>query len=112
MKAVAFDAFGEPTQVLQIREVPLPEPRPGQVRIRMIASPINPSDLLMIRGEYGKRPKLPASAGFEGVGVVEKSGGGLMGWRVSGRRVAVINAQRRQLGRVRRYPCQAGGAGA
>ena len=93
MKAVNFNACGDPAQVLQVGEAPVPEPGPGQVRVRMIASPINPSDLLQIRGEYGKRPKLPATCGFEGVGVVEKSGGGLLGWRVRGRRVAVINAR-------------------
>jgi NADPH:quinone reductase len=34
---------------------------------------------------------LPATPGFEGVGVVEESGGGFLGWRVRGRRVAVLN---------------------
>src|SRR5262245_47308413 len=93
MQAALFNSFGDPAQTLQIQEVPLAEAGPGQVRVRMIASPINPSDLLMIRGEYGKRPKLPTTPGFEGVGIVEKSGGGLMARRVLGRRVAVINAR-------------------
>jgi NADPH:quinone reductase-like Zn-dependent oxidoreductase len=92
MKSAMFDRFGPPEEVLHVREVPTPEPGRGQVRVRMIASPINPSDLLHIRGEYGKRPVLPGSAGFEGVGIVEASGGGLLGWRVKGRRVAVINS--------------------
>src|SRR5438105_505520 len=91
MKTVIFDRFGLPEEVLQLRDVPVPEPGPGQVRVRMIASPINPSDLLHVRGEYGKKPVFPASAGFEGVGRVEASGGGLLGWRVKGRRVAVLN---------------------
>jgi NADPH:quinone reductase-like Zn-dependent oxidoreductase len=58
----------------------------------MLLSPINPSDLLVVRGIYGKLPKLPATPGFEGVGVVEENGGGFLGWRVLGRRVVVINA--------------------
>ncbi len=91
MKAVVFDRFGEPEEVLQVRDVPVPEPGPGQVRVRMLASPVNPSDLLCVRGVYGNRPALPATPGFEGVGVVEKSGGGLLGRRVLGRRVAVPN---------------------
>ncbi len=91
MKAAVFDQFGDPSTVLQVREVPVPEPGPGQVRVRMIASPINPSDLLVVRGQYGRLPKLPATPGFEGVGVVEKSGGGILGWRVMGKRVAVLN---------------------
>src|SRR5438132_2506249 len=93
MKAIVFDQFGDPANVLHVREVPLPEPGPGEVRVRMLASPINPSDLLTVRGEYGRRPELPATPGFEGVGVVEAAGGGLIGrWRL-GRRVAVLNGQ-------------------
>ncbi len=93
MKAIVFERFGEPADVLQVREVPLPEPGPGEVRVRMIASPINPSDLLVARGRYGVLPTLPATPGFEGVGVVEKLGPGLnpLGRRVLGKRVVAIN---------------------
>jgi NADPH2:quinone reductase len=74
-----------------VRDVPPPTCGPGQVRVRMLASPINPSDLFMVRGVYGKQPPLPCTPGFEGVGVVEE-GRGLLGWRVKGRRVAVLNS--------------------
>ena len=56
----------------------------------MLASPINPSDLATIRGQYGRQPTLPATPGYEGVGVVEE-GHGLLAWRVKGKRVAVLN---------------------
>jgi len=92
MKAAVFDAFGEPSEVLSVREVAVPEPGPGQVRVRMIASPINPSDLLVVRGRYGVLPRLPSTPGFEGVGIVEKAGPGLLGRWVEGKRVAVINS--------------------
>jgi NADPH:quinone reductase len=95
MKAAIFDRFGVPEEVLQVRETAAPEPGRGEVRVRMIASPINPSDLLVVRGEYGRLPTLPATPGFEGVGVVDKSGGGLIalfrGFK-PGKRVAVISA--------------------
>src|ERR1700676_3458512 len=91
MKAVVFDSFGDPEQVLKVRDVPVPTAKSGEVRVRMLASPITPSDLLMIRGQYGKQPPLPATPGFEGVGVVEE-GSGLLAWRVKGKRVAVLNS--------------------
>jgi len=91
MNALVFDRFGEPGDVLSLRDVPTPEPGPGQVRVRMIASPINPSDLLVVRGRYGVLPTLPGTPGFEGVGVVDKVGPGLLGWLVKGKRVTVIN---------------------
>jgi NADPH:quinone reductase-like Zn-dependent oxidoreductase len=93
MKAVLFDRCGPPEEVLHVRDVPAPEPARGQVRVRMVASPVNPSDLLYVRGVYGKQPRLPATPGFEGVGVVEASGGGLLARRVLGKRVAVLNGE-------------------
>jgi len=91
MKAVVFNRCGDPSEVLEITERPsLPLGR-GEVRVRMRMSPINPSDLLYIRGEYGQKPRFPAVPGFEGVGVVTESNGGFMGWRVMGKRVAVLN---------------------
>jgi NADPH:quinone reductase-like Zn-dependent oxidoreductase len=91
MKAIVLEQFGEPADVLRLAEVPLPEPGPGQVRVRMIASPVNPSDLLFVRGRYTIVPRLPATPGFEGVGVVDKAGPGLLGRMVKGKRVTVIN---------------------
>ena len=91
MKAVIFKRYGPPAEVLQIRDVPIPKPGRGQVRVRMIASPINPSDLLYIGGTHGLHTRFPATPGFEGVGIVEESGGGLLGWLRKGHRVAVLN---------------------
>jgi NADPH2:quinone reductase len=94
MKALVFDKFGDPAEVLQLQDTPMPEPGPGQVRVRMLAVPVNPSDLLVVRGQYGRLPTLPATPGFEGVGVIDAAGPGflrlLRGLR-PGRRVAVLN---------------------
>lgn len=96
MKAIVFDRFGPPREVLQVREVPLPEPASGEVRVRMRLSPINPSDLMSVAGNYGRRPELPSTPGFEGVGTIDAVGSG---WLAKirglkpGRRVAVLNAR-------------------
>ena len=91
MNTIVFEQFGDPRDVLHVRETPIPEPGRGQVRVRMIASPINPSDLLVVRGQYGRLPPLPATPGFEGVGVIEATGGGFLGRLRMGKRVAVLN---------------------
>jgi NADPH:quinone reductase len=94
MKAAVLESFGDPAQVLKVREVPDPKPGPGEVRVRMILSPVNPSDTLVVQGRYGVLPKLPAIPGFEGVGIVDEVGPGFAG-RVllsKGQRVVAINS--------------------
>lgn len=92
MKRVVFDRFGPPAEVLRLEDdVPAPQPKFGEVLVRILASPVNPSDLMYVAGKYGLKPTLPATPGFEGVGVVEATGGGLLGWFRKGKRVAVIN---------------------
>jgi NADPH:quinone reductase-like Zn-dependent oxidoreductase len=59
----------------------------------MLASPINPSDLLFVRGQYaGVQPQFPAPVGFEGVGRVDALGPEVHGL-VPGQRVGVLNGQ-------------------
>jgi NADPH:quinone reductase-like Zn-dependent oxidoreductase len=91
MKAVQFRAPGEPAEVLTCGTVDLRPPARGEVRVRMIASPVNPSDMSFIRGIYNIKPQYPQTPGFEGVGVVEHSGGGLRGKFFQGKRVVVIH---------------------
>jgi NADPH2:quinone reductase len=45
MQAIRFEQFGEPAEVLRLSDVPLPEPQTGEVRVRMLASPVNPSEI-------------------------------------------------------------------
>ena len=91
MKSVVFDSCGEPASVLRVDERDIADPGDGQVQVRMLASPVNPSDLLFVRGEYTLQPRLPATPGFEGVGIVENVGTGLRPRIMLGKRVAVLS---------------------
>jgi NADPH:quinone reductase-like Zn-dependent oxidoreductase len=77
MKRVVFHRFGEPGAVLGLEEAAEPAPGPGEALVQMRLRPINPADLLTVRGLYGVRPRLPAVPGYEGVGVVAALGEGV-----------------------------------
>ncbi|WP_431219851.1 zinc-binding dehydrogenase [Leifsonia xyli] len=77
MRALIHHEFGDPAQVLAVEERPLPEPGPGEVRVRMLLSPIHNHDLWTVRGTYGFKPELPAPAGTEALGVVDAVGDGV-----------------------------------
>lgn len=68
-----------------------PPPGPGEVRVRLAASTVNPSDLVTVSGAYGSRTAFPFVPGFEGVGVVTAAGPGVRGEMV-GRRVLPIGS--------------------
>jgi NADPH:quinone reductase-like Zn-dependent oxidoreductase len=93
MRALVLDRFGPPEEVLHLRDVPAPVSGAGTALVRMKLAPINPSDLMTVRGIYGRLPSLPATPGFEGCGVVEKASGLLATIRglKPGRRVAVLS---------------------
>ena len=87
MRSVVYESFGHPEEVLRVAERLRPEPGPGQVRVRMVLSPIHNHDLMTAAGSYGIRPPLPAVGGTEAVGVVEALGKGVSHLQV-GQRVA------------------------
>jgi NADPH2:quinone reductase len=93
MKAIQFAQHGEPKDVLAVSNKRLPESGEDHVRVRVVLSPINPSDLLYVRGHYsGVTPSFPAPVGFEGIGVVDALGPGVQNFTV-GQRVFVRNSQ-------------------
>ena len=89
MKALIFRETGEPKSVLKLAELPTPPLASGEALVRVLLSPINASDLHMVRGRYGYQPELPASPGIEGVGMVEAVGPGVQGPTV-GTRVVLV----------------------
>jgi NADPH:quinone reductase-like Zn-dependent oxidoreductase len=89
MRSVVAETVGEPSEVLQLQNRPIPEPGPGQVRIRVVAAPVEASDLHTIRGRYGFTPEFPTVPGIESVGVVDELGCNTSGFTV-GQRVSTI----------------------
>ncbi|MCC5902045.1 MAG: zinc-binding dehydrogenase [Halomonas sp.] len=91
MRSAIHAAFGEPSDVLTLGESPVPEPGPGEVRVKTLLASIHHHDLWTIRGEYGYKPELPAIGGSEAVGVVDALGEGVEGMSL-GQRVAVASS--------------------
>lgn len=77
----------KPGGVLKFEQIPLPQPGPGQVLIRMDAAPVNPSDLALLEGGYLER-SYPFTPGLEGSGTVVAAGSGLFPRLRLGKRVA------------------------
>jgi len=77
MKAAQYSERGHPPDIINVIELDAQEPAAGEVVINVEASPINPSDVLTLTGDYAIRPKLPAFGGAEGVGRVASLGDGV-----------------------------------
>ena len=89
MKAWRTHRYGKPTEVLQLDEVPIPDPGAGELRVRVQAIPFNLNDLERITGgNMMVRPELPYSPGMEVMGTVDACGAGTEGWR--GKRVVAM----------------------
>ena len=87
-RAVMVTKKGGP-EVLQVVELPIEHPGPGQVLVRVRAAGVGSTDLLMIAGNYLYAPKIPMVPGYEIAGVVEEIGAGVTGFAV-GQRVAAL----------------------
>jgi len=92
MRAVQLRAYDGNPESVAMAELRVPRPGPGQVLVRVAASPINPSDQMFIRGLYGFKKPLPATPGFEGSGTAVEAGSGMMARFLKGRRVACAAA--------------------
>jgi NADPH:quinone reductase len=73
MKAIRVREFGGP-EVLRLEEVPIPQPGPGEVLVRMYAAGVNPVETYIRAGKYARLPQLPYTPGNDGAGMVEQVG--------------------------------------
>ena len=92
MQAVWYEGNGEAADVLQLGEVPTPEPAEGEVRVRLASSGINPVDIKRRRGARGQAVDGRVIPHFDGAGVIEAVGAGVPEARL-GERVWVYEAQ-------------------
>jgi alcohol dehydrogenase, propanol-preferring len=74
MKAAVVRAFGKP---LAIEEIPVPEPGPGEVLVKVIACGVCHTDLHAVDGDWPVKPRLPFVPGHEITGVVSALGPGV-----------------------------------
>src|SRR3954470_17541461 len=89
MRAWRTHEYGQPWDVLRLDEVDVPEPGPGEVRVKVQAIPLNLNDLERITGgNMMVEPELPYSPGMEVTGVVDACGDGADDWL--GRRVVAM----------------------
>ncbi len=78
MKKARYNFRGPiPQDVIECVEFELESAGAGEVLVKVLAAPINPSDILTLTGDYGILPPLPAVGGMEGVGKVIQIGEGV-----------------------------------
>src|SRR5580658_9309872 len=91
-KVVRIHRTGGP-EVLQIEDLPVAEPGPGELRIRVQSIGLNRSETIYRAGKYLVAPKLPSLMGYEAYGIVEAVGAGVTG-QAPGDRVCVVPTYR------------------
>ncbi|XP_071719816.1 enoyl-[acyl-carrier-protein] reductase, mitochondrial-like [Rutidosis leptorrhynchoides] len=77
--AVIYETHGPPDTVTKVIQLPPIEIKANDVCVKMLAAPINPSDINRIQGVYPVRPPVPAVGGYEGVGEVHSVGSAVQG---------------------------------
>jgi NADPH:quinone reductase len=87
-RAVMLTKKGGP-EVLQVVELPMLHPGPGELRVRVCAAGVGSTDLAMLGGNYLYAPKIPFVPGYEVAGVVDAIGAGVTGFEL-GQRVAAL----------------------
>ncbi len=95
MRAAIYERNGAAREVLQIAEIELPEPAPGEVRVRLLASGVNPSDVKSRAGLTRKIAFPRVIPHSDGAGEIDRVGEGVSPARV-GERVWVWNGQWRR----------------
>ena len=91
MKTLRFHDYGEPADVLRLEDALAPEPRAGQIRVRVHACGLNPADWFLCRGLFAG--DLPRGIGLDVSGTVEAVGEGVSDVRIGDRVLGVPDYQ-------------------
>ena len=75
MKALRFDQYGEPGDVLRLEDADIPEPKAGHIRIKVHACGLNPADWALCHGLFAGN--LPRGIGLDVSGIVDTVGDGV-----------------------------------
>ena len=75
---VVVTRYGGP-EVLRVAEEECPEPKAGEVRVRVLAAGVSLPDVMMREGMHPETPRLPFTPGWDLVGVVDRLGAGVSG---------------------------------
>ena len=87
MRALVFDHYGEPGDVLRLESTPIPEPKAAQLRIAVHACGLNPADWHLCRGMFPG--DLPRGIGLDVSGTVNAIGDGVTGVKIGDRVLGV-----------------------
>lgn len=82
MRALVVEELAADYAGCVVKDIPTPDPRPGEVLIRVKAAAVNFPDLMQTRGEHQHKPQLPFTPGMELAGEIAKLGEGVEGWKV------------------------------
>ncbi len=100
MNAAVLVSYGSADQAFEIRKVPKPTPKAGEVQIRVEAFGLNFADVLARKKLYPPAPKPPGILGYEAIGFISELGEGVTEWKV-GDRVAALT----RFGAYAEYVC-------
>lgn len=98
--------YGSPKDCLRLVSVPLPEPGPGELRLRVGAASLNPIDFKLLRGDLRRVQALsfPVTLGFDASGIVDAVGPGASQFKLGDR--VFVRASRDTLGAFAQYTVQ------
>lgn len=88
MKALLSVVAGGP-ETLELTEIPIADPKEGELRVRVLACAINYPDVLIIEDKYQFKPPRPFAPGCEISAVVDAVGEGVTGWSAGDRLIAI-----------------------